>query len=52
VARELEHLSQSIFVGIPHSVCSRLPDDSVEVLHPAEKTGLGVMVYLREHKTF
>jgi hypothetical protein len=42
VARELDHLSQSIFVGIPRSVCSGLPDASVEVLHPAEETGLGV----------
>jgi hypothetical protein len=29
-------------MGIPRSLCSGLPDASVEVLHPAEKTGLGV----------
>jgi hypothetical protein len=42
VARELDHLSQYIFVGIPSSMCSRLPNASVEVLHSAEETGLGV----------
>ena len=49
---DLNHLSLSIFVEMHHSICSQLPNASMEVLYPPGRDSLGVNILSESTSNF